>query len=422
MTAPVSDYRYPLGLFQRTGVELEYMIVDTDSLDVKPISDELIRTVTGEYTSDAEPDGPDGPISWSNELVLHVIELKTQTPAPSLEPLTAQFQSHVTRINDLLAGMNARLLPGAMHPWMDPHREMRLWPHEYNAVYETFDRIFSCKGHGWANLQSTHINLPFADDDEFGRLHAAIRLVLPIIPALSAASPVRDGAVNGVADNRLDVYRLNARRVPSVAGKVIPEPVFTRREYEEVLLGGIYKDLAPLDPDGVLRHEWVNARGCIARFDRGAIEIRVVDNQECPAADLAIVALIVQTLKWMVAERWISRHAQMGIPTEPIHAMLLDVVRDGEKAIITHEPYLRAFGVKEPRLRAGELWQRMHDELMPANSPFTPALRVILGRGTLSTRLRAALGGVATPAREDLYRVYTEMADCLRDGRLFGAR
>jgi hypothetical protein len=32
----------------------------------------------------------------------------------------------------------------------------------------------------------------------------------------------------------------------------------------------------------VLRHEWVNARGAIARFDRSAIEIRVLDVAECP--------------------------------------------------------------------------------------------------------------------------------------------
>jgi len=414
-----TDYRYELGLFQRTGVELEYMIVDADSLYVKPIADELIKKVTGEYASDAEPDGDDGEISWSNELALHVIELKTQTPAKSLQRLPALFQNHVGRINTLLAEMNARLMPGAMHPWMDPHKELKLWPHEYNPVYETFNRIFSCQGHGWANLQSTHINLPFADDDEFGRLHAAIRLVLPIIPALSAASPAYDGSVTGVADNRLDVYRLNARRVPSVAGKIVPEPVFTRAAYEDELLGTIYKELAPLDPEGVLRHEWANSRGCIARFDRGAIEIRVVDNQECPQADLAIVAMIVEALKWMVAERWISKDAQRSIQTDPMHAMLLDVIREGERAVITYEPFLRAWGVEAPRISAGDLWRKLSDELMPTDSPFAPTLSVILKKGTLSTRLRTALG--KSPSRDELFVTYRDLCDCLRDGRMFGA-
>jgi len=47
---------------------------------------------------------------------------------------------------------------------MDPNREMVIWPHDYSVVYEAFNRIFDCRGHGWANLQAVHLNLPFADD------------------------------------------------------------------------------------------------------------------------------------------------------------------------------------------------------------------------------------------------------------------
>ena len=36
----------------------------------------------------------------------------------------------------------------------------------------------------------------------------------------------------------------------------------------------------------------MNSRGAIARFDRNAIEIRVIDVQECPKADLAIAIFI----------------------------------------------------------------------------------------------------------------------------------
>jgi gamma-glutamyl:cysteine ligase YbdK (ATP-grasp superfamily) len=254
----------PLGLFEAFGVELEYMIVDADTLDVRPAADELLAAVGGGYEVEVEL----GPVAWSNELALHVVEIKTNGPVASLGGLGALFQEHVGRIGSLLAPLDARLLPGGMHPWMDPHAELRLWPHENNRIYATFDRIFGCRGHGWANLQSTHINLPFGDDEEFGRLHAATRLVLPILPGIAASSPFVDGAPSGLMDARLDAYRTNSARVPSVTGHVIPEPVFTRAAYEGRLLQGIYDDLAPLDPEGVLRHEWVNARGCIARFDR----------------------------------------------------------------------------------------------------------------------------------------------------------
>ncbi len=243
-------------LFQAFGVELEYMIVDTETLNVCPITDRVLHEVAGDYLSEIEIDQ----LAWSNELALHVLELKTNGPAPALTPLADLFQAHVRKINNLLRPMGAQLMPTAMHPWMDPDRELKLWPHEYNPVYEAYHRIFDCRGHGWSNLQSIHLNLPFASDEEFGRLHAAIRLLLPIMPALAASSPVIGGKVTGLADNRMEVYRHNSDRVPSIAAHVIPEPVYTKGDYERYILHPMYGDIAPLDPLGILRHEWLNAR------------------------------------------------------------------------------------------------------------------------------------------------------------------
>jgi glutamate---cysteine ligase / carboxylate-amine ligase len=109
-------------LFQRFGVELEYMIVHAESLAVLPVTDRVLWAVAGQYLSEIEL----GTISWSNELALHVIELKTTEPAASLDGLAAEFQEHVGRINRILEPLGGRLMPTAMHPWMDPHREMRL--------------------------------------------------------------------------------------------------------------------------------------------------------------------------------------------------------------------------------------------------------------------------------------------------------
>ncbi|MGH8533288.1 MAG: carboxylate-amine ligase, partial [Gammaproteobacteria bacterium] len=231
----------PLSLFGGYGIELEYMIVDRASLDVSAIADKLIHAVAGDYRSEVEQ----GELAWSNEMVLHVIEIKTNGPAGALEPLAGLFQRDITRINELLAPYEACLMPGAMHPWMDPRSDTRLWPHEYNPVYESYDRIFGCQGHGWSNLQSVHLNLPFAGDAEFARLHAAIRVLLPVLPALAASSPIVEGQVTGMLDYRLEAYRLNARKIPSITGRVIPETVSSRGDYEAVILGPMYRDIAP---------------------------------------------------------------------------------------------------------------------------------------------------------------------------------
>lgn len=407
-----------LRLFEAFGVELEYMIVRDGTLDVMPICDEVIRSAAGSYASDFEA----GEITWSNELALHVIELKTTNPAQAIDPLIDPFNAQVRAINSILEPMGGRLMPGAMHPWMDPHAEMRLWPHEYSPTYEAFDRIFSCQGHGWANLQSAHLNLPFGDDEEFGRLHAAIRLVLPILPALAASSPVVDGKVTGVLDNRLEVYRRNAQRVPSVSGAVIPEAVYTRAAYETEILARLYADIAPLDPGGILQHEWLNARGAIARFDRHAIEIRVLDVQETVSADLAVLRTVVEVVRALCAERWRDTRSQMAWPIAPLADIFLATVRAAENAPINDAAYLELFGLRGARpCTAGQLWHHLAESLLFSNPSISAelkrALRTILTRGTLATRLTRALG--PQPDRSALSRTYARLCECLQQGEMF---
>jgi len=413
-----------LGLFEGWGIELEYMLVDRQTLDVRPVCDELLRAVAGEYVGDVE----DGPIAWSNELALHVVELKTNGPAPDLAALPDLFGRSLRRIDGLLEPLGARLLPTGMHPWMDPHRELRLWPHENDVVYATFDRIFDCSGHGWANLQSMHVNLPFAEDlaadGEFARLHAAIRIVLPLLPALAASTPLLEGRASGLADTRLRVYQGNARRVPSVSGQVVPEAVFTRPDYEREILGRIYADMAPHDPEGVVRHEWCNARGAIARFDRSAIEIRVLDVQECPRADLAIAALVTAVLRALVAERWAPLERQKAASQEVLVAQLERCIVDAERAVVDAPQLLGLLGIEGGEWTAGAIWRRLADQLLPTGSPgreaFGDALPTLLEEGPLARRILDALDGDLS--RERLRSVYARLADCLLGDRLFHAR
>ncbi len=416
-TAASTDWSYPLGLFDAFGIELEYMIVDRDTLDVRPVCDELFRAAAGEAVSEFEPDGDAGTISWSNELALHVVELKTQRPVRSLDGLAEDFQSHVGRVNTLLEPMHCRLLPTGMHPWMNPERETKLWPHEYNDVYKAYDRIFGCKGHGWGNLQSTHINLPFANDEEFGRLHAALRLVLPLLPTLAASSPIVDGDWSPIADHRLEVYRCNAKRVPMMTGLVVPEPVFTRAGYERDILGKLYEDMAPLDPDGVLRHEFANARGAMARFDRGAIEIRVLDIQECPRADMAIAAFVIALVRALVDERWMSYEDQQKVPTEPLHETLLDTIRYAERTRLREPALLEAFGVSQSVVWSSDLLQSLLEQTLPDHPTWTPVLKQMLQAGTLATRIGRRIRRF--PTQKELVALYRDVADCLENGVLF---
>jgi gamma-glutamyl:cysteine ligase YbdK (ATP-grasp superfamily) len=408
----------PLHLFDAFGIELEYMIVDAASLDVRPISDRVLVDDTGAVVSDVEQ----GPISWSNELTHHVIELKTTSPAASLTALADQFQQNVRQINDRLRTEKARLLPTAVHPWMNPAEEMRLWPHDFHAVYEAFDKVFDCRGHGWANLQSMHINLPFANDEEFGRLHAAIRLLLPILPALAASSPILDGRPTGLLDSRLDVYRRNSARIPEIAGRVIPEPVYDQARYDEHIFQPMYRAIAPYDSQGVLQDEFLNARGAIARFSRGAIEIRVIDVQECPQTDLAIATLTIAALRQLVAQRWTSTQEQQQVSIDTLEPLLLAAIRDADAAVIRDADYLRHFGVSANSISLRDLWRRVRDAAalsVPDAGNVRDALDVLLSEGPLARRILQAVGTGPSPAK--LKAVYERLADCLERGELFHA-
>ncbi len=401
-------------LFERVGVEIEYMIVDAASMDVRPLADELLRAAAGDYVNEHEADD----LTWSNELVVHVFELKVTEPVATLDGVADRFQANVAEINRRLAAWNARLMPTAAHPWMDPERDAKLWPHEYAEIYRQFDTIFGCRTHGWTNLQSQHLNLPFRGDDEFGRLHAAIRLLLPLLPALAAASPYLDGRFAGLLDARLEAYRTNAQKIPSIAGKVIPEAVFTEAAYRHEILERLYREAEPHDPGGILRYEWTNARGAIARFERNTIEIRVLDAQEYPVADLAIAWAVLHVLRALTEQRWGSRSDQQSFEVEPLRRILLDCMRDAEAAQITDSAYLRALGYTAAgHASAREVWAHLLESVVPDHPQYGPALDIWRRHGCLARRMLSFAG--EAPDRDRLRALAGALCDCLSEGRPF---
>ena len=405
----------PIALFEAYGIELEYMIVDQNSLSVRPISDKLLEKAAGEITGDFE----NGRITWSNELVLHVIELKTTGPDRDLATLAEAFQSNVKRINSLLKDESARLMPTGMHPFMNPARDKYLWPHDNNEVYAAYDRIFDCKGHGWSNLQSTHINLPFANDDEFRRLHTAIRFLLPILPSLTASSPIVEGKLTGYADSRLHYYQQNQKRIPSITGTVIPEPVESISQYKDTILKKIYSDIAPFDPDSILRDDWLNSRGAIARFGRQTIEIRILDSQECPAADIAIAELIISILKLLATGDLVPYERQLVHPTDALKRLFDQTIQFGEETKMCSD-YLDSWGMSPQTETARDFWSILWNEKGIASevSPNSASLlKSIFESGTLASRINRRLG--SNPDSQMIQSVYADLSSCLEKGHLF---
>ena len=405
----------PYHLFDGFGIELEYMIVDKETLQVKPIADNLLKHELGTIGSDFE----NGMVTWSNELVLHVIEIKSTRPEADLQTLEKAFVRNVAQINSILNEWGARLLPSAAHPFMNPFSDTQLWPHDNNEVYSLYDKIFDSKGHGWSNLQSTHLNLPFHGDEEFAKLHAAIRLILPLLPTLCASSPILDSQATGMLDTRLRYYKTNQARIPIITGSIIPEAVFTEEAYSQHIYEPIANEIVPFDPEEILDPIWVNSRGAIARFDRGSIEIRVMDIQECPAADLAIVNTVVETLQWLVAEKSMPLKDQMKMDTVELSNIFDKNMATGLATKIENISYLASFGLSTPSTVA-DVWKNILTSI-PAISAYQKINRqiinTILNQGSLSERILRALEGDFS--KENILFVYKKLGICLEENKLF---
>ncbi|MBR6454826.1 MAG: glutamate--cysteine ligase [Fibrobacter sp.] len=427
----MSNYK----IWERFGVEMEFMIVDRDTLNVLPRADvPLGKDKDGNQLSDIEYDD----IGLSNELVSHVLEFKCAHPKSTFDGLGKRFFHEIRRANKKLEKINAMLLPSACHPFMDP-AEMQLWPYDCLDIYQTYDRIFNCKGHGWANLQSTHLNLSFDGDEEFGELHAAIRLLLPLIPAIAASSPYLDGKYTGYRDARIEVYRHNQDKVPEITGQVIPEQAYSYDEYNKMIFDKVKKAIAPYDTEHLLNHFFLNSRGAIARFDRGAIEIRLVDIQECPNADIAIAELEIATLKAIVNGKFAGSSNAAGISeaansvphtlkeyreflrhfdTTRLAELLNKTVKDAENATIDWPEFLSVFGISG-KCTAGDLWKHIYSVVKNDLTEVSQnVMEKMLERGTLSSALYKALGN--SPTHEAFVMEYKKLADCLAHNRLYG--
>jgi gamma-glutamyl:cysteine ligase YbdK (ATP-grasp superfamily) len=246
---------------------------------------------------------------------------------------------------------------------------------------------------------------------------------LPLLPALAASSPFCEGRFTGWLDWRLQVYRHNQARVPSVTGHVVPEPVATREQYYAEILEPMWRDIAPFDPQRLLHEEWLNSRGVVAKFFRDSCEIRVLDVQECPPADLAICALVVAVLRELCSERWCDLEALAALPTEELAAVLWSTAKNGEQAVIAHAGLRAALGLPAAASTAHECWRILADRVLPdiagLDPLLEPPLHALLEHGPLARRLLRAVG--TAPDRESMLRLQAQLADCLAQGTVFGA-
>jgi glutathione synthase/RimK-type ligase-like ATP-grasp enzyme/gamma-glutamyl:cysteine ligase YbdK (ATP-grasp superfamily) len=399
--------------FEVAGMELEYPTVDRD-LNVVSLVEPAFRALAGRGTSDVDL----GAVGFSNEIADHVFEIKTQEPVRSLADAEVALAEGIQRFSAVLhAEFGARLLPTGMHPWFDP-RKGKLWTRSGLRIYTTYARLFDVRTHGWMNVHAAHLNLPLGREVDAVAMHTAAALLIPYLPALAASSPMYDGELQPAVDGRLAWILEHQARIPESCGQLVPEYIEGFGDYRRRILAPMYRALDRLPDTGAIRHEFFNTRGAILRFARRAMEVRVLDTQECVKMDVAVAVFVRSALKHL------TQRVAAGRVELPDHAVLVEDFRaciaDGSAARV-RAPHLDVERDGEGRADAKEVLRHLlcgaRRAVRKDEAPYLDLAARMVETGTLSERIRAALAPVADADDETFTeaarRIYIELIDCL---------
>jgi gamma-glutamyl:cysteine ligase YbdK (ATP-grasp superfamily) len=387
------------------GPEHEFSLVD-ENLKVLPIVDKVIKDLYGRVVNFVEL----GEFTFGKELQLHVMEVKPNKPFKSPKAFEETMHEAVLRLNELLERRyGASLLGTGMHPTLKLE-ETAVWPHRHKQIYEAFSRIFDLRRHGWLNIQSFQLNIPYADEAKGILMHNLLANVCAYLPAVSASSPIYEGHFGDYVDNRLYFYMENQREIPSVTGKVVPEYVQSFRQYKKEIIGRYSADLAKFGAHQcILNKEWVNSRGVIFRFERKALEIRVMDEQECIKSDVALSCFIRALL------RGLMKMDESLLPTEVLAEDFKSVIKDGLEAKVLHPNGPTARHVCRHFLKIA--WENATAE----EKEYLPLIEKRLEHGNLSDVIKEKVKVRAqkTDMDEAILDVYSKLLNSLKANESF---
>jgi gamma-glutamyl:cysteine ligase YbdK (ATP-grasp superfamily) len=385
------------------GPEHEFSLVN-EELKPLPIVDRVIKDFSGRITNFVELPT----FTFGKELQLHVMEIKANEPFKSPLLFEETMQGAVETLLDFLwKKYRSGLLGTGMHPLLRLG-ETGVWSHRHRQIYEEYSKVFNLKQHGWLNIQSYHLNLPYAREKTGVKLHNLLACLCAYLPAVSASSPIYEGAEGPNVDNRLHFYMLNQREIPTVTGDVIPEPVSSFDQYRRDVIGQYSRDLADAGVGkALLFKEWVNSRGVIFRFDRSALEVRVMDEQECVKSDLALSCFVRAALRGLLTEE-----------AEPLpHQLLVQdfnaVMMDGLSATVQHPDGSTARQVCQ------HFFDIAVENASEEEAKYLWIVKKRINEGNLSELIRDAVLKKAqrTDFKEAVVSVYSKLIKCLSDNQ-----
>jgi gamma-glutamyl:cysteine ligase YbdK (ATP-grasp superfamily) len=205
---------------------------------------------------------------------------------------------------------------------------------------------------------------------------------------------------------------MNQTEVPSITGDIVPEYVSSFEEYEKTTIRQYSEDLAKANaPRCLLNKEWLNSRGAVIRHDRKAIEIRIMDEQECVKSDVALSCFIRAALRGIWQQEEEFEYQPHDILVKNLHA----VIRDGLDAFVQHSKGSTARQVCNYLHRIAE------ENASSEEKKYLGIIKQRIENGNLSDFILKEVTKkvLKTNLEEAVLTVYSSLAKCLENNKVY---
>jgi carboxylate-amine ligase len=246
------------------GVEEEFSILDSETLDLAPRFEELH---TASQRDDLLRD------SVTGELISSEIEIISGVGGDLHDALARQRERR-KRLFALVGAHGATLGATGTHPWADYREQPIIDTEHYRRVEEGLKYV------AWRNNTfSLHVHVGVRDIDRAVRVCDRLRPVLPLLLAISANSPYLDGRDSGLHSARTQSFTKSFPRCG------IPDAFGGWRAYRE------YIDFL-LKTNSIVEFTqvWWSVR---PHFSFGTVEVRICDAQATAPESDALASLMV---------------------------------------------------------------------------------------------------------------------------------
>jgi gamma-glutamyl:cysteine ligase YbdK (ATP-grasp superfamily) len=395
----------PYRMLEVFGPEHEYSIVN-EELKPLPIAEQMIKDYCGKNSDLVfQPR-----FNFGKEVAQHQIEIKAKKPFKQPEILEENMQLGVTTLLEFLnKKYHAHLLGTGMHPTLKLEETRARWPITRKPdTLQELKKIFDFKSHGWLNIQSFQLNLPYYNQKGAVILYNALTHLCAYLPAISASSPICEGNLGPNVDNRLHHYKIKMKEIPSITGDVVPDYITSLDQYRKEVVGSYQQDLANAGiAENIVHADWIDQRGLMFKLSRRAIELRIMDEQECIKSDVALSCFIRAAVRGLIVKN----------NRLPPHELLVNdynaIVKNGLSAEVMHPEG------KTARQVCQHFFNLASEYANESEHKYLWIVQKRIAEGSLSELIRDRVSNKAkkTTLKEAVVSVYTQLLEALADNQ-----